>query len=126
MPPRAIGDKLVSPVYGRPGVSSFGSGDLLGGLVGGSVGGVVGGVLATVGAGSLWLVPQLPLTHALVLGVLGSRVGQVGDLFESMLKRQAGIKDSSNVLPGHGGVLDRIDSLTSTLPMVALVWLLMR
>lgn len=65
---------------------------------------------------------SLPFWILALLGV--TAVSIIGDLYESLLKRKSGIKDSSNILPGHGGVLDRIDSLTSTLPVVALFWLL--
>ena len=89
--------------------------------------GAIGGGLAVILYGFLFSsrLPQAlsesSLLLLLVLVVL-TAISIVGDLFESLLKRQAGLKDSSNLLPGHGGVLDRIDSLTSTLPLVALVW----
>ena len=90
--------------------------------------GAVGGGVAVVAYGFL-VSSKLPATLSdnylllLLIMILLTVISVLGDLFESLLKRQAGLKDSSNVLPGHGGVLDRIDSLTSTLPLVALVWL---
>jgi phosphatidate cytidylyltransferase len=62
--------------------------------------------------------PELLVIHAVVLGMVGSIIGQLGDLCESALKRAAGVKDSGVLLPGHGGVLDRLDCLMFITPFV--------
>jgi phosphatidate cytidylyltransferase len=79
----------------------------------GSLGGILGS-LATCVFASYVLIPSLPLLHAAVLGVLGSIVGQAGDLVESLLKRASDTKDTGGFFPGHGGMLDRIDAAVFT------------
>jgi phosphatidate cytidylyltransferase len=75
----------------------------------GAIGGLVGGSLISVILGQWWLPGAAPVAYA-ALGLIVAAAGIIGDLFESQLKRSAGVKDSSALIPGHGGVLDRIDS----------------
>ena len=68
-----------------------------------------------------WLMPEMPVALSLALAVAGNAAGQLGDLVESAMKRGAGLKDSGNLLPGHGGWLDRVDSSMFSMPAVYLL-----
>ena len=86
-----------------------------------TVEGIVGLVMGSIAGCLLFrqlFLPQLPVWHAAVLGLAGSVMGQLGDLCESALKRAAGVKDSGALLPGHGGILDRLDCLVFIAPFV--------
>jgi phosphatidate cytidylyltransferase len=83
----------------------------------GAAGGLVGGIAAAAVVRSLG-VPSVPLRHALLLGLAVAALGIAGDLVESLLKRWAGVKDSGVLFPGHGGMLDRLDSILFGAPVL--------
>ena len=86
--------------------------------------GAIGGLIAAglVGSGvALWAGGRLPLLHCITIAVILGMASQIGDLLESWLKRQFGVKDSGRSIPGHGGLLDRLDGMLTAAPTAAVV-----
>jgi phosphatidate cytidylyltransferase len=105
---RALGRRLLAPAISPKKT------------VEGAIGGFIFGAATLAVAGAWWL-PDLPVALRAGLGLTMVALGIAGDLFESMLKRSAGVKDSSALIPGHGGVLDRIDALLFAAPIYYVV-----
>lgn len=94
-----------------------------------TVEGAIGGLLSSIFfavIGSVFFLSDLPIAHAVVLAIVANVLGQSGDLVESLIKRSTGVKDSGAILPGHGGLLDRIDALMFTATACLLYGLFVR
>lgn len=87
----------------------------------GSVGGILGGVIGVFLVSLLFKEDVIPMMTLVLMGAFGSVIAQIGDLSMSLLKRLNGVKDFSNLFPGHGGVLDRFDSVMLAAPFVELI-----
>jgi phosphatidate cytidylyltransferase len=82
----------------------------------GALGGLAGSLVGTMSAKFTFFL-QLSLSDAIITALVIGMIGQTGDLFESLLKRSFGVKDSGSIFPGHGGVLDRMDSILFAAPV---------
>ncbi len=89
----------------------------------GALGGLAGGLAGALTA-HFWFLRSLPLGHTVALALVAGALGQAGDLGESLLKRSVGVKDSGGIVPGHGGILDRVDALlvTSVITYLYVLW----
>jgi phosphatidate cytidylyltransferase len=85
----------------------------------GATGGLLGSIAGALVA-SLWYLPRIPVSHSVPLAIVAGVLGQAGDLGESLIKRSTGVKDSGAIVPGHGGILDRVDALLMTSGVVYL------
>lgn len=85
--------------------------------------GSVGGLAASVGAGFVcsYFLPQIQVNALMVMALCAGFVAQFGDFFESLIKRVAGVKDSGKLMPGHGGILDRLDGVLFASPVIMMV-----
>jgi phosphatidate cytidylyltransferase len=81
----------------------------------GAVGGLLGSLCGAI-LGGLWLLGRFTLTQCLAVGCMLALLGQLGDLSESLLKRSTGVKDSGVIIPGHGGILDKVDGILFSAP----------
>ena len=90
----------------------------------GFVGGLIAGILASVAVAAVFM--RLSLAGAAIIGLAGGLGTMAGDLWESMLKRRFGVKDSGDIIPGHGGLLDRVDGLMFAVMVFAVARLVVK